>query len=118
LELQGLTGLGFPLTVEGNVTLTLRNTKGGKVRTITLRQQAIDILLNIRRSNRSPYIFWNKTEEGYYKSASNLFWEHGQETSKRRPRPSDFALVRWREGADRRGAVARQGLRDEVPMNS
>ena len=36
---------------------------------------------------------------------------------KRRPRPSDFALVLCREGADRRGAVARQGLRDEVSTN-
>ena len=71
---------GMERPVEGNVTLTLRKTKGGKVRTITLRQEAIDILLKIPRSNRSPYIFWNKTEEGYYKSASNLFWEYGQET--------------------------------------
>lgn len=29
-----------------------------------LRQEAIDILLQIRRSNRSPYVFWNKTEDG------------------------------------------------------
>ena len=55
-------------TVEGHVTLTLQNTKGGKVRTITLRQQAIDILLHIPRSNRSPYVFWNKTDDGYYVS--------------------------------------------------
>lgn len=40
--------------VEGNVTLTLQNTKGGKARTITLRQQSNDILLQISRSNRSP----------------------------------------------------------------
>jgi integrase len=75
---------GMDRPVEGNVTLTLCHTKGGKVRTITLRQQAIDILLKIPRSNRSPYIFWNRTEEGYYKSASNMFWEYGQETSSAR----------------------------------
>ncbi len=71
---------GMERPVEGNVKLTLRKTKGGKVRTIALRQQAIDILLQIPRSNRSPYIFWNKTEEGYYRSAANLFWEYAQET--------------------------------------
>lgn len=40
-----LTGLERP--VESHVTLTLRHTKGRKVRTITLRQQVIDILLRM-----------------------------------------------------------------------
>lgn len=74
-----LKGLERP--VEGHVTLTLRHTKGRKVRTITLRQQAIDILLRIPRSNRSPYVFWNKTDEGFYKSAANLLWDYAQETA-------------------------------------
>ncbi|WP_353343614.1 site-specific integrase, partial [Aquicoccus sp. SU-CL01552] len=71
---------GMDCPVEGHVTLTLLHTKGRKIRTITLRQQAIDILLQIRRSNCSPYVFWNKTEDGYYRSAANLFWDYAQET--------------------------------------
>jgi site-specific recombinase XerD len=70
---------GMERPVEGHVTLTLVNTKGGKVRTITLRQQAIDILVQIPRSNRSPYVFWNKTDEGFYRAAANLFWDYAQE---------------------------------------
>jgi len=93
--------VGMDRPVEGNVTLTLRHTKGGKVRTITLRQQAIDILLKIPRSNRSPYIFWNKTEEGYYKSGSNMFWEYAQETrfgARLHDLRHKFAIERLKEG--------------------
>ena len=71
---------GMDRPVEGNVTLTLRHTKGRKVRTITLRKQAIYILVKIRRSNNSPYLFWNRTEDGYYRSAANLFCDYAQET--------------------------------------
>ena len=92
---------GMDRPVEGNVTLTLRHTKGRKVRTITLRQQAINILLQIRRSNRSPYIFWNNTEDGFYRSAANLFWDYGQETgfgSRLHDIRHKFAIERLREG--------------------
>lgn len=94
-----LKGMGHP--VEGHVTLTLRHTKGRKIRTITLRQQAIDILLQIRRSNRSPYVFWNKTEEGYYRSAANLFWDYAQETdfgARLHDIHHKFAIERLKEG--------------------
>jgi site-specific recombinase XerD len=92
---------GLDRPVEGNVTLTLRKTKGGKVRTITLRQQAIDILLQIPRSNRSSYIFWNKTDDGYYRSVANLFWDYAQETgfgSRLHDIRHKFAIERLREG--------------------
>jgi len=92
---------GLERPVEGNVTLTLRRTKGGKVRTIALRQQAIDILLRIPPSNRSPYIFWNKTEEGYYRSAAHLFWHYAQETrfgARLHDLRHKFAVERLREG--------------------
>jgi site-specific recombinase XerD len=92
---------GLDRPVEGNVTLTLRKTKGGKVRTITLRQQAIDILLQIPRSNRSPYIFSNKTDDGYYRSAANLFWDYAQETgfgARLHDIRHKFAIERLREG--------------------
>lgn len=92
---------GMDRPVEGHVTLTLRHTKGRKVRTITLRQQAIDILLKIRRSNRSPYVFWNKTEEGYYRGPANLFWDYAQETgfgARLHDIRHKFAIERLREG--------------------
>ncbi|PIE12694.1 MAG: hypothetical protein CSA70_08295 [Rhodobacterales bacterium] len=92
---------GMENPVEGHVTLTLRHTKGRKIRTITLRQQAIDILLQIRRSNSSPYIFWNKTEEGYYRSAANLFWDYAQETdfgARLHDIRHKFAIERLKEG--------------------
>lgn len=94
-----LNGMDCP--VEGHVTLTLRKTKGRKVRTITLRQPAIDILLQISRSNRSPYVFWNKTEDGYYRSASNLFWDYAQETgfgARLHDIRHKFAIERLKEG--------------------
>ena len=94
-----LAGMDDPF--EGNVTLTLRHTKGRKVRTITLRQQAIDLLLRIPRSNRSPFVFWNKTEDGYYRSVANLFWEYGQETgfgARLHDIRHKFAIERLREG--------------------
>jgi site-specific recombinase XerD len=92
---------GMENPVEGNVTLTLRKTKGGRVRTITLRQQAIDILLRIPRSNRSPYIFWNKTEDGYYKAVTNLFWDYAQDTdfgARLHDLRHKFAIERLKEG--------------------
>ena len=36
--------------------------------------------MHIPRSNRSPYVFWNRTEDGYYRAAANLFWDYAQET--------------------------------------
>lgn len=92
---------GMERPVEGNVTLTLNHTKGGTVRTITLRQQAIDILLKIPRSNWSPYVFWNKTEDGYYKSAANLFWDYAQEVdfgARMHDLRHKFAIERLKEG--------------------
>ena len=92
---------GLDRPVEGHVTLTLRHTKGRKVRTITLRQQAIDILVKIPRSNRSPYVFWNKTEEGYSRGPANLFWDYAQETgfgARLHDIRHKFAIERLREG--------------------
>lgn len=92
---------GMEHPVEGHVTLTLRHTKGRKVRTITLRQQAIDILSKIPRSNQSPYVFWNKTEGGYYRAAVNLFWDYAQETgfgARLHDIRHKFAIERLKEG--------------------
>lgn len=92
---------GMDQPVEGHVTLTLRHTKGRKVRTITLRQEAIDILVQIPRSNRSPYVFWNGTENGYYRAAANLFWDYAQETcfeARLHDIRHKFAIERLQEG--------------------
>ena len=92
---------GFAKPVEGNVQVLLRNTKGKKVRAIELRQEAIDILLKIPRSNASPYVFWNSTEHGFYKDPSNLFWEYGQETgfnARLHDLRHKFAIERLKEG--------------------
>lgn len=86
---------------QGNVFATLRNTKGGKVRTIELTQRAINILQQVPRSNASAHVFWNKTEHGYYKDPSNLFWEYGQETgfgARLHDLRHKFAIERLREG--------------------
>ncbi|MBJ3762848.1 tyrosine-type recombinase/integrase [Maribius pontilimi] len=99
IKWSDLNGMDRP--VEGNVTLTLRHTKGRKVRTITLRQQAIDILTQIRRSNRSPYVFCNKTEDGFYRSAANLFGDYAQETgfgARLHDIRHKFAIERLKEG--------------------
>lgn len=99
LQWSDISGMGNP--VEGNVQAVLRNTKGGKVRTIGLRQEAIDILMKIPRSNASPYVFWNTTEHGYYKDSSNLFWEYGQETgfgARLHDLRHKFAIERLKEG--------------------
>ncbi|UWQ47438.1 tyrosine-type recombinase/integrase [Leisingera aquaemixtae] len=99
IKWSDLVGMDQPL--EGHVTLTLENTKGGKVRTITLRQQAIDILLKIPRSNRSPYVFWNKTDEGYYRTAANLFWNYAPEVNfgaRMHDLRHKFAIDRLKEG--------------------
>ena len=92
---------GFETPVEGHVQATLRHTKGGKVRTIKLRQAAIDILVKLPRSNQSPYLFWNTTEHGFYKDPSNLFWEYGQETgfgARLHDLRHKFAIERLKEG--------------------
>lgn len=92
---------GIDRPIEGHVTLTLRHTKGRKVGTITLRQAAIDILLQIPRTNRSPYVFWNRTEDGYYRSAANLFWNYAQETgfgTRLHDLRHKFAIERLKEG--------------------
>lgn len=94
-----VSGLDRP--VEGQVTLTLRHTKGRKIRTNTLRQEAIDILMQIPRSNRSPYVFWNRTEDGYYRAAANLFWDYAQETrfgARLHDIRHKFAIERLKEG--------------------
>lgn len=99
IKWSNLCGMERP--VEGHVTLTLVNTKGGKVRTITLRQQAIDILMRVPRSNRSPYVFWNKTEEGFYRAAANLFWDYAQEVdfgARMHDLRHKFAIDRLNEG--------------------
>lgn len=99
IKWSDVNGLDRP--VEGNVTLTLRHTKGRKVRTITLRQQAIDILLKIPRSNQSPYVYWNKTEDGHYRGPANLFWDYAQETgfgARLHDIRHKFAIERLREG--------------------
>ncbi|MGY3436999.1 MULTISPECIES: tyrosine-type recombinase/integrase [unclassified Marinovum] len=92
---------GMETPVQGSVFATLRNTKGGKVRTIELTQKAIDILLQVPRSNASAHVFWNATEHGYYKDPSNLFWEYGQETgfgARLHDLRHKFAIERLREG--------------------
>lgn len=99
IKWSDLSGMERP--VEGNVTLSLENTKGGKVRTITLRQQAIDILLQVPRSNRSPHVFCNKTEDGYYRSVANLFWDYAQEVdfgARMHDLRHKFAIERLKEG--------------------
>ncbi|WP_224503079.1 tyrosine-type recombinase/integrase [Celeribacter litoreus] len=99
LQWSDIVGLENP--IEGHVEVTLHHTKGGKVRAIELRQAVIDILLKIRRSNSSPYVFSNKTDHGYYRDPSNLFWEYGQETgfgARLHDLRHKFAIERLREG--------------------
>ncbi len=99
LKWSDIKGLEQP--TEGNVKVTYRKTKGGKIRVVLLRQAAIDILLRIPRSNSSPYLFWNRSDHGYYKDASNLFWEYGQETgfgSRLHDIRHKFAIERLQEG--------------------
>lgn len=99
LQWRDIVGLEKPF--EGNVLATLRFTKGGKVRTIELTQEAIYILLKVPRSNASAYVFWNKTEHGFYQDPSNLFWEYGQETdfgARLHDLRHRFAIDRLREG--------------------
>ncbi len=99
LKRTDISGMENP--TQGNVFATLRNTKGGKVRTIELTQKAIDILLQIPLSNASEYIFWNVSDHGYYKDPSSLFWEYGQETgfgARMHDLRHKFALERLRDG--------------------
>ena len=99
LQWSDVSGMEKP--VEGHVSVVLRHTKGGKIRTIELRQKAIDVLLNIQRSNASPFVFWNTTDHGFYKDPSNLFWEYGQETgfnARLHDLRHKFAIERLKEG--------------------
>ncbi|WP_424943256.1 tyrosine-type recombinase/integrase [Aliiroseovarius crassostreae] len=99
LQWSDISGMESP--VEGNVKAVLRHTKGKKVRTIELRQKAIDILLRIPRSNASSHVFWNATDHGFYKDPSNLFWEYGQETgfgARLHDLRHKFAIERLQEG--------------------
>lgn len=99
LKWPDISGMDNP--TQGNVFATLQNTKGGKVRTIELTQRAIDILLQVSRSNASDYVFWNATEHGFYKSRSTLFWEYGQETgfgARLHYLRHKFAIDRLRDG--------------------
>lgn len=93
--------VGMENPVQGNVFATLRNTKGGKVRTIELTEKAIAVLLQVPRSNASSYVFWNKTEHGFYTDPSNLFWQYGQEVdfgARLHDLRHKFAIERLREG--------------------
>ncbi|AML52835.1 tyrosine-type recombinase/integrase [Falsihalocynthiibacter arcticus] len=99
LQWSDISGMGTP--IEGRVEAVLRHTKGGKIRTIALRQEAIDILIKIPRSNASQFVFWNGTEHGFYKDPSNLFWEYGQETgfnARLHDLRHKFAIERLKEG--------------------
>ncbi|WP_306751513.1 tyrosine-type recombinase/integrase [Paracoccus actinidiae] len=99
LKRTDISGMENP--IQGNVFATLRNTKGGKVRTIELTQDAIDILLQIPLSNASDYVFWNVSDHGYYKDPSSLFWEYGQETgfgARMHDLRHKFAVERLRDG--------------------
>lgn len=99
LRTEDVKGLENP--VEGNVTVMFRKGKGRKTRTIQLRQEAIDILLQIPSSNHSPYVFWNSTEHGHYMDASSLFWDYGQETRyghRLHDLRHKFAIERLRDG--------------------
>lgn len=89
------------LDKEEGAKLTFRRTKGGIARTILLRPEAIKILRQIPRSNRSPYVFWNDSEHGHYKDISNLFWQFGQEVdfgSRLYDIRHKFAVERLQEG--------------------
>lgn len=99
LQWTDISGMENP--VLGNVFATLRHTKGAKVRTIELTQKAINILLQVPRSNASGHVFWNTTEHGFYKDPSNLFWEYGQETgfgARLHDLRHKFAIERLKEG--------------------
>ncbi|UWR34969.1 site-specific integrase [Sulfitobacter sp. W027] len=99
LKWPDISGMENP--IQGNVFATLRNTKGGKVRTIELTQSTINILLEIPRSNFSAYVFWNKTEHGFYKDPANLFWQYGQEVefgARLHDLRHKFAIEKLREG--------------------
>lgn len=99
LQWSDVRGMGH--AVSGQVFATLRNTKGGKVRTIELTQKAIDILLKIPRSNSSSFVFWNNTEHGFYKDPANLFWQYGQEVqfgARLHDLRHKFAIERLSEG--------------------
>ena len=83
------------------VTVTLRATKGNKVRVITLRAAAVRILSQIEPSALSPYVFWNNTEHGHYRDAASLFWQYREETkfgARLHDLRHKFAIERLREG--------------------
>ena len=83
------------------VTVTLRATKGKKVRVITLRAAAVRIRSQIEPSALSPYVFWNNTEHGHYRDAASLFWQYREETkfgARLHDLRHKFAIERLREG--------------------
>ncbi|MDV7141752.1 tyrosine-type recombinase/integrase [Tropicimonas sp. TH_r6] len=95
-DISGFSGEGGQ-----DVQVTYRKTKGGKIRTVTLRPEAVAILRDIPRSPVSPYVFWNDTAHGHYKDVSNLFWQYGQEVefgSRLHDLRHKFAIERLKEG--------------------
>ena len=58
---------------------TLRHAKGGVQRVITLAPETVEMLRAMPRSNRSPYVFFNDGDEGWYRDLSTRFWEYGQD---------------------------------------
>lgn len=88
-------------SVSHKASITFRKAKGGKVRTVEATPQAVKILQQIPRSNRSPYVFWNEEEHGYYKSIANLFYEYREDIefgSRLHDIRHKFAVERLREG--------------------
>ncbi|NIY78760.1 site-specific integrase [Celeribacter sp. HF31] len=67
-----------------------------------ISRQQIVAYVSVRFSGgSSPYVFSNKTEHGYNKDPSNLFWEYGQETgfgARLHDLRHKFAIERLREG--------------------
>lgn len=83
------------------VSITFRKAKGGKMRTVEATPQAVKILQQIPRSNRSPYVFWTEEEHGYYESIANLFYEYREDIefgSRLHDMRHKFAVERLPEG--------------------
>jgi hypothetical protein len=68
----------------------------GRRRTIVLPEEAVEILKRIPRSNRSDYIFWNGTDNGFYQDASNLFWQYARRPLSARDCTILGTLLLWR----------------------
>ena len=60
-------------------TATLRHTKGGEPRVITLDPETVAMVRAMPRSNRWPYVFFNDGDEGWYRDLSTRFWQYGQD---------------------------------------